>query len=137
MAMQRDYLMRYIQQFIEAIQRSMVRVEDQEDPEGAAEMLDEAIGNAADMDSALLLGFAPESMASILQVSGTDPRLVEYIARSLALSSSYHGRAGDASLELLRMEQAQALAAAYGIDLDIPWEELFEGEEVPGGFLDD
>ncbi|MDO4502407.1 MAG: hypothetical protein Q4D06_04410 [Coriobacteriia bacterium] len=142
MAMQQDYLMRYIQQFVEALMRSTTRIEEQEDYEGAARSLDNAVGNAAEMDTDVLLGFAPESIASIVSVMGIDPRLVEYMARSLVLAGDYYGRAGDMDTSILRVQQGQALADAFGIDLDRPWEVLEEGAEVPrvaepGAFLDD
>lgn len=142
MAMHQDYLMRYIQQFVEALVRSATRVAEQQDFQGAARSLDNAVANAADMDVEVLLGFAPESLASIVNVMGVDPRLVEYMARSLVLAGDYYGRAGNADASLLRVQQGQALANAFGIDLDRPWEVLPEGAEVPavpepGLFLDD
>ena len=142
MAMHQDYLMRYIQQFVEALVRSATRVEEHQDFQGAARSLDNAVANAADMDVEVLLGFAPESLASIVNVMGVDPRLVEYMARSLVLAGDYYGRAGSMDVSLLRVQQGQALANAFGIDLDRPWEVLPEGAEVPavpepGLFLDD
>ncbi|MGN1362004.1 MAG: hypothetical protein ACI4VV_07055 [Eggerthellaceae bacterium] len=142
MAMHQDYLMRYIQQFVEALVRSATRVAEQQDFQGAARSLDNAVANAADMDAEVLLGFAPESLASIVNVMGVDPRLVEYMARSLVLAGDYYGRAGSTDVSLLRVQQGQALANAFGIDLDRPWEVLPEGAEVPavpepGLFLDD
>ena len=89
MAMHQDYLMRYIQQFVEALVRSATRVEEHQDFQGAARSLDNAVANAADMDVEVLLGFAPESLASIVNVMGVDPRLVEYMARSLVLAGDY------------------------------------------------
>ena len=44
-----------------------------------------ALGDATDLDGEALLSLAPESLASVLQVSGVDPHLTEYIARSLML----------------------------------------------------
>lgn len=142
MAMHQDYLMRYIQQFVEALMRSATRVEEQEDFDGAARALDNAVANAADMDPDVLLAFAPESLASIVSVMGVDPRLVEYMARSLVLAGDYYGRAGNMDDSVLRVQQGQALANAFGIDLDRPWEVLPEGVQVPdvrepGVFLDD
>lgn len=142
MAMQQDYLMRYIQQFVEALVRSTTRVQEQQDHEGAARMLDNAVGNAVELDPDVLLSLAPDSIAGMVNIMGVDERLVEYMARSLVLAGDYYGRAGNEQLGVLRVQQGQALAAAYGIDLDRPWEELPEGANVPGlqepgSFLDD
>ena len=43
----------------------------------------QALGDATDLDGEALLSLAPESLASVLQVSGVDPHLTEYIALSL------------------------------------------------------
>ena len=87
------------------------------DPASAAEMLETAVGEATELDGGVLLSLAPESIASILQVSGTDPRVIEYIARSLLLESRYLDDAGQNEKAALRASQAHALAEAYGIDL--------------------
>ena len=80
-------------------------------------MLENAVGDAVDIDGATLLSLAPESMAGILQVSGTDPRVTEYVARSLMLASAYLREAGEDAVADLRLEQARALADAYGLEL--------------------
>ena len=109
--------MRIFIQFADAIRRSWQRAHKDYDPQSAAEMLDTAIGEATDIDGATLLSLAPESMASIMQVSGVDSRVSEYIARSLLLSSSYLEEAGNAELAQVRKAQAQAVAKAYGVIL--------------------
>ena len=114
---EQDYLMRIIAQLMGAIRRSMERASGEEDPDGAARMLDMAVGEATDLDGEALLSLAPESMATILQVSGVDPHLTEHIARSLLLSARYYGEAGDGDMAALRSNQAQALAAAFGPEL--------------------
>ena len=115
---EQDYLMRLLMQFMEAMRRSIERADDGRDPAAAADMLENAIGDATDLDGSMLLSLAPESMATVLQVSGVDPRVSEYIARSLLLASGYLAEAGEGDLSALRAEQARALAEAY--DLDLP-----------------
>ena len=109
---QQDYLMRLIWQFVEALRRT---VEKDDDPEAQAESVEGAIAGALDMDAGVVLGLAPESFASILQVSGTDPHVVEYLVRGLALESHYLQQAGKQQAAQLRYDQAAALAAAYGV----------------------
>ena len=67
---EQDYLMRIIAQLLGAIRRSMERAAG-EDPDGAARALDMALGDATDLDGEALLSLAPESLASVLQVSGS------------------------------------------------------------------
>ena len=83
---EQDYLMRIIAQLMGAIRRSMERAGGDENPEGAAQLLDLAVGDATDLDGEALLSLAPESLAGILSVSGVDPILTEHIARTLMLA---------------------------------------------------
>ena len=114
---ERDYLMRIIAELGAAMRRSLERSQADRNPEDAAKMLDAAIGEATELDGAALLSLSPESIASVLQVSGTDPAVTEYLCRSLMLSSRYHAEGGDAALADLRAGQARAIAAAYGHSL--------------------
>ena len=114
---ERDYLMRLIMDFMQGIRLSLERAADGHDPAGAADSLDNAIGSATDIVPATLLALTPDSIATIMQVSGVDPKVTEYIARSLLLSSRYHADAGDNETAALRMEQGLAVARAYGHDV--------------------
>ena len=114
---EQDYLMRILVEFLEAMRRSMERAEGLHDMEGAAQSLEDAVGSAVDLDKNVLLSLAPESIATVLEVSGTDPKVTEYVARSLLLAASYHGEAGHTELSQLRVAQALAIAEAYGHDL--------------------
>ena len=115
---EQDYLMKLLLAFYQAMFKSLRRVTDEdEDPKEAADTLDEVVGNAVGMDGASLLSLTPESVVGVLQVSGTDPRVTEFIARSLLLSSEYRTQAKQGALASLRVEQARAVADAYGIDL--------------------
>lgn len=122
--LEQDYLMRILLQFAEAIRRSWSRAVEDRDPRDAANMLERAVGDATDIDGATLLSLSPESIASVMQVSGVDPRVSEYIARSLLLASGYLREAGDEDLADVRADQARALAEAYDLDLPDTPEEL-------------
>lgn len=121
---EQDYLMRIFLQFAEAIRRSWTRAGKERDPKDAANMLERAIGEATEIDGETLLSLAPESMAGIMQVSGIDSRVTEYIARSLLLASGYLREAGEFELADLRESQARAVAHTYGISLPETFEEL-------------
>ena len=112
-----DYLMRMFMQLAAAMKESLLRARGQNDPRAAADMLDEAVSDATEMDGDLLLRMAPESMAAMLQLSQPDPQLMEYVSRSLLLYSQYLREAGDASASALRQEQAYAVARAFGVEL--------------------
>jgi hypothetical protein len=114
---ERDYLMVLLQNFFAAIVRSMQQASLRKDPAQAAETIEQAIGEATELDPTALLSLAPESMASIMQVSGIDQGLAGYIAHSLLLESQYLHKAQNAELAQLRERQALALADAYGYEL--------------------
>lgn len=114
---ERDYLLKLFTDLAQAIMRSLHVVQEDKDPQSAADMLDMAIGDAVGLDAPTLLALAPESIAQIMQVSGTDPGVTEYVARSMMLSASYRADAGEAELSQLRQRQAQAIADAYGHDI--------------------
>ena len=114
---ERDYLMRLILGFFQTVCIVVRRAEKEKDPEGAADLLERAIGDATELDGDVLLSLSPDSIASILQVSGTDPKLVGFVAHALLLESHYLMMACDFARAELREQQARALAEAYGVDL--------------------
>ena len=114
---EQDYLMRILLQFAEIVRRSWTKANKEHDPKTAADMLEDAVGEATDMDGGMLLSLSPESIASVMQVSGVDPRVTEYVARSLLLASGYLREAGEGALAEVREGQARAIAATYGFEL--------------------
>lgn len=137
---EQDYLMRQLLVFFQALTRSWEQMEEEEDAEGAVDTLEAAITAATEMDGVALLSLAPESIASIMQVTGVDPNVTQFVARSMLLESVYLGRAGNAELAAVRVAQAHAIADAYGFGLpDDPsdFDSITEGLEeaaLEGGF---
>lgn len=141
--LQQDYLMKLLLQFFNAMVRASELKDDKEDPQGAADLLEDAIGNATDMDGGVLLSLAPESIAQVMKVSGVDPNVTQFIARSLLLESVYLADAHRNGLAMVRAAQAQAIAEAYGFELPedaSDFEAITEGLEeaaAEGGFRDE
>lgn len=127
---ERDYLMSIIMKYAEMLVKSWSRHKDKDDPLGSAQMLETAVGDATDIDGDALLSLAPESMASVMQVSGIDPRVCEYIGRSLVLASTYLQEAGDQERANLRYQQAVALSHVYGFELPDSAEQIVEDAEA-------
>lgn len=113
-----DYLMNMILGLFAAIAKSIEHSQDGRDPREAAETLDEAVGRATDMDPQALLSLSPESLAQVLSVSGTDPKLVGYLSRTMLLSARAYREGGDERMASLREEQARSLADGFGIALE-------------------
>ena len=137
---EQDYLVRLLLQFFQGLVKSLERYSEKEDPQGAADLLEAAVGDATDMDGAALLSLAPESIATVMRVSGIDPNVTQFIARSLLLESVYLVDAGNDGLAATRVGQARAIAAEYGFDLPTnpaDFDSITEGLEeaaLAGGF---
>lgn len=125
--LQQDYLLRMFLQIATAIRESLQRSRGEQDPEAAASLLDQSLEDATEIDGSLLLCMAPETMAAMLQLSQSDPLLMEYVARTVLLSSKYLYDAGEDERASLRKEQAFAVAHAFGIELS---EESIKPEEL-------
>ena len=129
--LQQDYIMRLILQLVAAMRRSMEKAGKENNPKVAAEQIESSIGEVTEIDGDVLLSLAPESMASVLQVSGTDPRVAEYIARSLLLEAEYLCEADENEKAQIRKEQALALGEVFCVDVSLEklteeeWEEFF------------
>lgn len=116
--LQRNYLVRMFSQLAAALRETLLRSRNNEDPETLADLLEDSLSNATEIDGSLLLQLAPDSMAAMLQFSGTDSRLVAYVARVLLLESRYLDAAGHSSKAQLRRSQAEALSVSYDLGLD-------------------
>jgi hypothetical protein len=114
----KDYIVDQFVRFAEAIRLGLEKGAGDGDEDGTAtELLEAQVGESVNIDGQALLALAPESVASILRVSDTDPGVIEYIVRSLLLESQLLGESGNASLASLRSQQAYAVADAYRIPL--------------------
>lgn len=116
--MNKDYIVDQFVRFAEAIRIGRGRTSSgDDDATTAVSLLEAQIGETVNIDGSALLSLAPESVASVLQVSDTDPVAVEYIVRSLLLESKLLDQSGSGQAAQLRAKQAYALADAYGISL--------------------
>ena len=118
-----DYLMRMLLNFFKALVDAKSRALNEKDMIGAAEMLENVVGESSSLGVDLFLRMAPESIATMLQTTENDPRVTEFMARSLMQAAEYREKGGDAETATLRRQQARAIAEAYGHDLAIPMEE--------------
>jgi len=141
--LEQDYLMKLLLQFFQAMVRASELKEKKFDPDSAIDLLEDAIGNATDMDGGVLLSLAPESIAQVMKVSGVDPNVTQFVARSLLLESVYLADSHRGGLAAIRAEQARAIANEYGFslpddpsDFDTITEGLEEAAEA-GGFADE
>ena len=121
-----DYLMRMLLAFFKALVEANSRALNQKDMVGAAEMLENLVGESSSLGADMFLKLAPESVATILQTTGNDPQVTEFMARSLMQAAEYREKAGDHDTAELRKAQAKAIAEAYGHDLTVSMEEWMQ-----------
>jgi hypothetical protein len=107
-----DYLMRIILQFVAALQKAL-RAQNMT-PEEKAGTLEQAIGDAVNIDPRLLFSMDPESLVSMLQLGDFDEEIGGYVLRSMYLEADVLEEAGRAQRADLRRAQADAIARAYG-----------------------
>ncbi|MDR2197166.1 MAG: hypothetical protein LBO07_04295 [Coriobacteriales bacterium] len=107
-----DYLMRIILQFVAALQQALR--EQNRTPEEKAGSLEQAVGDAVNIDPRLLFSMDPESVVSMLQLGDFDEELGGYVLRSIYLEADILEEAGQTQRAALRRSQADAIARAYG-----------------------
>ena len=61
----------------------------------------------------MLLSLGPESIDSVMQLSGVDPRVAGYIAYSLQLEANYLRQVHNNTLAGVRQQQAEAIAEVF------------------------
>jgi hypothetical protein len=110
-----DYLMRIILQFVNALQKAL-NAQDMT-PEQKAGDLEQAVGDAVNIDPRLLFSMDPDSMVSMLQLGDFDEELGGYVLRSMYLEADVLEEAGHTQRADLRRAQADAVARAYGFDV--------------------
>ncbi len=118
-----DYLMRMLLAFFKALVDARSRALNEKDLVGAAEMLEDVIGESSGLGADMFLRLSPESIATILQSTGTDPEVTEFMARSLMQAAEYREMSGGAETANLTLELSHAIADAYGHDLTVAMEE--------------
>ncbi len=107
-----DYVMRLIEQMGAAIRLAFDRFREGGEPEESIEALHRAIGLAVDMDPALFLTLAPQSMVSLVEISGLDDRVVGKVAEALTLEADILDFDGWTVEAAVRREQSTALLHA-------------------------
>jgi hypothetical protein len=110
-----DYLMRIILQFVAALQQALrARNLSAEEKAGS---LEQAVGDAVNIDPRLLFSMDPDSVVSMLQLGDLDEELGGYVLRSMYLEAEILSDAGHTQRADLRRSQADAIARAYGFDV--------------------
>ncbi len=119
----RDYILDLIDQFMMVVLEALRHALQQHDQQSAEEA-EEAIANLLDLDPEFALDLAPDSLVTMMLLSGMADSVADYVGFTLEkLSEAYEGM-GAEDLARLRHAQAEAVAESFGCDLQTPPEGL-------------
>lgn len=109
MQYQRDYILRVIEQMGAVMREAFAAYRGGAASEEPLALTDAAIGLVIDLDPQLFLRLAPQSMVSLVEMSGTDDRLVSKLVEVLMLEADILDSEGNLVEANVRREQAGAL----------------------------
>ena len=121
----RDYLLEVIEQFVNGISQSLVRVFVHRDLD-AAQDVEAAVSELVQLDPNTAMSLAPESLVTMMVLSGTGDAVAGYAAFALNRLGEAYERIGEHELAEARKAQARAIADSFGASLDEVPEELRE-----------
>ena len=111
----RDYLLEVISRFVEAVTVSLRRALGEGDLLAARDVED-SVAALLDLDPNTAMNLSPDSLVTMLLLSGIGETLAGYVAYALDRVGDAYDDAGDAAKAALRWDQAQAVAESFGWD---------------------
>lgn len=126
--LQKDYILEMIEQFVKGVVESLRRALDKADPAAAVEA-EGAVAALVDLDPEVAMQLAPDSLVTMMSLSGVGDSVADYAAYTLSLLAHAYDGMGDHGTAAMRRAQAQAIADAYGYDFS----EVPEGLEGLAG----
>ena len=113
--LQHDYLLEMIAQFVEAIARSLRMALLKGDRQAAVEV-EEAVAGLLDLDPQLAIQLSPDSLVTMMVLSGVGDSVAGYVAYSLRGLSDAYAAMGEDALSELRLKQAEAMEQSFDIE---------------------
>lgn len=117
--LQRDYLLELMSNFVESISKALLSAHAVKDPSLALEdahAIEQDIAGLLDMDPSVALSLSPDSLVTMLVLSGLGETLAEYIVFALMRLADIYEQAGDSDTADFRRQQAAAIAESFGTD---------------------
>ena len=115
--LQRDYILEIVEQFAKGVSRVLKHAIDHGDAESCEEV-ESQIGELLEIDHKTALSLAPDSLVTMMVLSGMGDSVAAYVCYSLQRLSEVYGKRGDEDLAHIRAAQAQAVAESFGCDPD-------------------
>lgn len=120
--LQRDYVLEIVDQFVEGVSDALRRALRGE--AGATDDIERQIGELLDLDPGTALVLAPDSLVTMMVISGIGDSVAGYVCYALSRLATIYGREGADDLAGLRRLQARAVAESFGCDPSAPPAEL-------------
>ena len=108
----KDYLMRMIMEMIMGIRRIWTLPE--RERRGMAEDIEQAVGDAVNIDPELFFSLEPDSTVTMLEMGDVDESVAEYVVHAIFLEATMLESEGKLQKARLRREQGAAIARYFG-----------------------
>jgi uncharacterized protein HemY len=119
----KDYLLEVIAQFVDAVTEALGLARKRHDPEAAQEA-EEAVAGLLDLDADVALRLSPNSLVTMMHLSGVGDSLAEYVTYTLRELGDVYEELGDQETAQLRRQQALTVASSFDVDPDVVPEEF-------------
>ena len=119
--LQKDYILEIVGQFVDGVSDALRRAVAGE--ASGTDDVERQIGELLELDPATALVLAPDSLVSMMVISGMADSVASYVCYALDRLATVYEREGNDDLAGLRRLQAQAVAESFGCDpADVPQE---------------
>lgn len=119
--LQRDYLLELISQFVESISKALRTAQSLKEPRcalDAAASVEQDIASLLDMDPAVAMNLSPDSLVTMMVLSGLGESLAEYVSFALMRVADIYKRTGESDMAEFRCAQACAVAESFDADIN-------------------
>lgn len=113
----RDYLLEVIEQFVSTVSRTLAQALLHRDFDAAGEV-EAAIADLVQLDPDTAMSLAPESLVTMMLLSGTGDAVAGYAAYALNRLGDAYDSMNKPELAQMRRDQAVAIADAFGADIN-------------------
>ncbi|WP_130812314.1 hypothetical protein [Olsenella sp. Marseille-P4559] len=121
--LERDYITEIILQFVKAVTRAL-RLAVEKGDAASCQAVEQQVADLIDLDVQTTMALSPDSLVTMLLLSGMGDSLAVYVCYALDRLSRVYGANGNNDLAGLRHLQAQAVAESFDCDLATPPAEL-------------
>lgn len=120
--LQRDYVLAQINLFVQTVLEPL-RLALEELDLDSVHTVEQAVGKLIDLDADTALALSPDSLVTMMQLSGIGDSVAGYASYALARVADSYERMGKKQAAEVRRDQARKVAVAFGWNLsDIPEE---------------